>query len=151
MTLTKDIVRILFRRGTTAEIATEQADTGITKYAAEPRWNTDTKKLYVHDGTNNLPVGGIKAIRIITTTDTPTVSDEVIICNSTTAFTVNLPAATATGQKYLIKNINTGTVTVDGATTDTIDGELTQSLYQYDAIQIVDYAAGAWIIVQEKQ
>jgi len=90
--------------------------------------------------------GRKRAVNIQTTTYTATVADEVIVCNSTTAFTVTLPVATGSGQTYAIKNINTGAVTVSKAG-DTIDGETTQTLGQWDAIQLVDVAANVWIII----
>ena len=71
------------------------------------------------------------------------VSDETVICNKTTNFTVTLPTAVV-GQKFTIKNIGAGVVTVDGASTDTIDGSLTQSLIQWESIQLQCYVANAW-------
>lgn len=92
-------------------------------------------------------MGNRQAVATKTTTYTLTGTDEVIVCNSTTAFTVTLPVASGSGQHYTIKNINTGIITVEGDTSDTIDGELNQSLDRWDSIQLVDYAANAWIIV----
>jgi hypothetical protein len=72
--------------------------------------------------------------------------DHIVICNKTTAMTVNLPAATGSKKQYEIENKGLGVVTVDGNGVDTIDGESTQELSQYEAITIVDYAAGLWAI-----
>lgn len=89
--------------------------------------------------------------KVNTTTQTGTYAvlagDEAVICNSATAFTVTLPAAAGSGRKLYIKNINTGDITVDGDSSDTIDGETTQVLSQWDSVQIIDYAANAWVIV----
>lgn len=89
--------------------------------------------------------------KITTTTQTTTYAvlstDELVVGNSTTAFSINLPAATGSGRKLYFKNINTGTVTVDGDSSDTIDGVTTQTLGRWDAMQIVDYAANAWVVV----
>jgi hypothetical protein len=74
-------------------------------------------------------------------------TDRAIICNSATAFTVTLLGATGSGQRLTIKNINTGLVTVDGASSDTIDGSDNVKLAQWDAVQIVDYAANKWAVV----
>ena len=61
--------------------------------------------------------------------------------------TANLPAATGSGRILYIKNIGLGNVTVDGNGSDTIDGEFTQILYQYEAIPIQDIASGIWIVL----
>ncbi len=74
-------------------------------------------------------------------------TDDTIVCNRASAMTVTLPAATGSGKKYTIKNINTGVVTIDGNAAETIDGDATQDLNQWDCAQIIDYAAGTWAIV----
>jgi hypothetical protein len=92
--------------------------------------------------------GGLQvATATKTTTYTITANDYLIVCNSTTAFTVTLPAASGSGQKYVIANINTGVITLEGNSTDTINGDLNQSIDQWAAIQVVDYAANAWVII----
>lgn len=78
---------------------------------------------------------------------TAAANDEVIVCNKTTAMTITLPAATGSGQTYSIKNINTGAVTIDGNSADTIDGALTQIIYQWEGIRVHDYAANAWVVI----
>ncbi len=85
--------------------------------------------------------------KITTVTDTYIVQsvDETIVCNKSTAFTVTLPTAVI-GQIFYIKNIGLGIVTVDGASSDTIDGNLTQSLHQWDCMEIQCYAANSWAI-----
>lgn len=87
------------------------------------------------------------AVSIVTTTYTILSTDEVIVCNSTTPFTVTLPAATGSGQTYAVKNINTGIITLEGNSSDKIDGELNQTINQWEDIQLTDYAANAWIII----
>jgi len=74
-------------------------------------------------------------------------ADDQIVCNSTSAITVSLPIAKGTGRELSIKNINTGAVTVDGQGSETIDGETTQTVAQWENIKIVDYATGLWVIV----
>ncbi len=68
-------------------------------------------------------------LTVITVTDTYTVllSDHIIICNKATAMTVNLPAATGSGRQYSISNVGAGMVTIDGDSSDTIDGLTTQT------------------------
>lgn len=87
------------------------------------------------------------AVSIVTTTYTILSTDEVIVCNSTTPFTVTLPTATGSGQTYAVKNINTGIITLEGNSFDRIDGELNQTINQWEDIQLTDYAANAWIII----
>ena len=90
---------------------------------------------------------GRKAVVTKTADYTATTADNVIICNKATAMTITLPAATGKGQEFTIKNINAGTVTVDGNSSDTIDGSATKDLLQWASITIIDYAANAWAVV----
>jgi hypothetical protein len=82
-----------------------------------------------------------------TATYNATANDDIIVCNKTTAMSINLPAATGTGKRLTIKNINIGTVTVDADTTELIEGELTQDLLEGECIMIIDYANGKWLVV----
>ena len=84
---------------------------------------------------------------IKTTTYTAGEDDDLIVCNSAGDFTVTLMAATGSGRVLNIKNINSGEVTVEGDSSDTIDGELNQTITQYDNMQICDYAVGLWVII----
>lgn len=103
------------------------------------------KQLIVPGITNS----SFNKIKATTQTDTYNVAatDELVVCNKATALTVNLPAATGSGRYLEIKNINTGVVTLDGASSDTIDGEDTQYLYDWEGVQIVDYATNKWVVV----
>lgn len=93
----------------------------------------------------DLPNAG--AVRTVADTTTELTTDDVIVCNKGTAMTVNLLAATGTGRQRIVKNIGAGVVTVDANSSETIDGATTQALSQWDAMQIVDYASGKWVIV----
>jgi len=66
---------------------------------------------------------------------------ETLICNKATAFTVTLPTGNSTvlGRRYLIKNVGVGVVTVTGNGVQLIDGDVTQSLYQWDDIIVQCY------------
>lgn len=80
--------------------------------------------------------------RTITESDTATASDTVILCNATGGnITVTLPAiATNKGKVYFIKKIDSSgnTVTIDGAGSETIDGDTTQVIMaQYTVLMIV--------------
>lgn len=79
-------------------------------------------------------------------TGTYTASSRTIILASGT-FTVYLPAVSGkVGRKYTIKNKGTGTVTVDGNASETIDGSLTQSLLSMDSMQIVSDGTEWWVL-----
>ena len=124
-------------------------DTAIYRSAADTIYTPDTFSI----GGKLVTAGGVVG-KITTVIDTyaALTSDETIICNKSTAFTVTLfPAVTATiGQKITIKNINTGSVTVRADTTgtaDAIDGVATQVLGQWDSITLQVYAADAWCVI----
>ena len=82
---------------------------------------------------------GSSSLTVVTKTGnyTATTSDDVILCNGT--FTITLYTASGnTGKVLHIKNIGTGTTTVDGHSTETMDGELSFDIEnQYDAMMIV--------------
>lgn len=73
-------------------------------------------------------------------------TDYLVICNKVNVITVTLPVATGSHKLLKIKNIGAGDVTVDGNGGDHIDGVDTQTLNQWDAMELVDYAANNWII-----
>lgn len=67
-------------------------------------------------------------------------------CNSATAITITLPTAVGKdGSVMFFKNINSGNVTIDGFSTQTIDGQQTQILTQYSSFELVAYN-GNWFI-----
>jgi hypothetical protein len=81
-----------------------------------------------------------------TTTYTISTSDYLVDCTSGT-FTTTLPTASSVaGKTFVIKNSGTGTITVDGDSSETIDGQLTQTLNQYDSITVVSNGSN-WIII----
>jgi len=84
--------------------------------------------------------------RAITSATTILATDYTIDCTSGT-FTQPLPTAVGIqGTIYNIKNSGTGVVTIDANGSETIDGQLTQSVYQYDNLQVQSTGAG-WIIL----
>ena len=97
--------------------------------------------------TGTLTVSSITmAYRTISSTDTLTTADHTINCTENT-FTVNLPtAASITGRTYSIKNSGTGTITVDAYGTETIDGDTTKELIEYDNMVILSDGTN-WIII----
>ncbi len=73
-------------------------------------------------------------------------TDYQIECTAN-SFTVTLPTAVGvTGQIYSIKNSGTGTITVATTSSQTIDGQLTQTLTQYDNLMVMSNGAN-WIIL----
>jgi hypothetical protein len=74
-------------------------------------------------------------------------TDELIVCDKATAITITLPAATGSGKKYIVANINTGIATLDGNSTDLINGDQTQSIDQWASLTVVDYVANKWVII----
>lgn len=100
----------------------------------------------IFNGSINTQGGVFGKITTITNTYTVLATDETVVCNKATAFTVTLPTAVV-GQIFDIKNIGAGTVTVDGAGADTIDGITTQDILQWDNLKIKCNAANSWIIL----
>lgn len=97
---------------------------------------------------NVLETNGVCLNTVTKTADyTLTTADDVVVANKATAITLTLPAATGSGRRYIIKSIGLGACTIDGDSADTIDGAATAVLSQYDAAQLIDYAANAWAIV----
>lgn len=94
--------------------------------------------------------GGI-ALNLVSKTAnyTATTSDHTIICGAgNESFTITLPAVSGvSGIIYNIKNIGTGTITVDGASSETIDGATTAVISsQFGSITIQCDGTEWWII-----
>ena len=133
----------------------------IYDFAADDRWEIDGN-LYL-DGSltatssgNFIGVsnGGFQRSKavvkvsdyVIDSSDT----DEIVICNKATPISITLPVslgATTTRRKITVKSVGVGAVTIIPNGSDTIDGETTQTINQYDSIQLLDYSTGAWAII----
>lgn len=74
------------------------------------------------------------------------VTDDTIVCNKSTAFTVTLPIAVI-GQEFEINNIGAGAVTVEGISSDTIDSELNQIVYQHETMHVRCIANNTWSVI----
>lgn len=87
----------------------------------------------------------VKTITLSTILDS---TYHIILCNAAGPITVTLPAAASnTNRIYKIKNINTGTVTIDANLAETIDGVGTYLLTtQWSSITICCNGA-AWFII----
>ena len=140
--LNKGNFTIRFKRGLAAAI-----NTAVTKSLAvegEPHWTTDDNRLYVYDAGGDVMVEFKKRLFTATTKTADyaaTANDEVI--KFTSNATLTLPAATGSGQHYLVRASGC-TVVVDGNGTDTINEELTQTLFAGDSVQIIDDGSGLW-------
>ena len=106
---------------------------------------TGTDALELTGGYVKSTGGILGTITTVTTTYTVLYTDQTVIGNSTTAFTITLPTGVV-GQVFNISNINTGTVTVDGASSDTISGAADVTLGQWDSVILRCYAANSWVI-----
>lgn len=81
-----------------------------------------------------------------TATYTVRADDDVVVVTSGT-FTVDLPTAVGFGMRQLIiNNQGSGTVTVDPSGAETINGNSTMTLLQYDSMTLVSNNVN-WIIV----
>ncbi len=79
---------------------------------------------------------------------TATATDDVITCGAgNETFTIDLPAV-VDGKVFYIKNVGTGTITVDANTTGstTIDGANTKALAQFEFLQVIADASVYWAI-----
>lgn len=83
----------------------------------------------------NPPYFKTKNVTFVTTTYSVAATDCLISCNGT--FTVTLyAAADNAGSLIYIKNTGSGTITIDGNASETIDGELTQQLFENEAVAL---------------
>lgn len=98
---------------------------------------------------STLQVGGSLSVATVTKTSdyTASVNDYTILCNSSSPITITLPDPTGvTGRIYVIKNINTGTVTISKSSF-TIDGAATQTLTTIYASITVQSNGTTWYIL----
>ena len=91
--------------------------------------------------------GRIEKVSTITGNTTLDGTYHNVLCNSASALTVTLPAAsTNSGRVYVITNINSGTVTIDANASETINGALTQALLQWQCVKLLCNGSN-WFIV----
>lgn len=88
-----------------------------------------------------LTSGRKQAVAIKSGNYTLTVNDEIVVFTVTA--TGSLPAATGSGNTHRII-CRAGTTTIDGNSTDTVKGELTQTLTAGEDLIITDTAVGIW-------
>jgi len=144
-TITSDTVLVTAAFAGTAAAGTAYTLVGGTRFSVLGNGNVGIGTAVPN---TTLDVQGGVTHKVTTVTDTYGIlaTDYTVVCNKTTAFTVTLPTATV-GQIFKIKNINTGIVTVEGASSDTIDGELNQTVLQWDCLNVQCSAANTWLII----
>ena len=126
--------------------------------------DANTHQFYV-DGTNNeigvntstpastIDIQGSMGLKVNTITSATTLDQthNVVLCN-TGAYTVTLPpAASNTGRVYSIKNIDSDCddITIDGNSTETIDGSETYVLDSYNNVVRIISDGSNWFIINE--
>lgn len=92
-----------------------------------------------------LDAAAVLTFKTVTSTYVVLPTDVYIRCNGT--FTVTLPPATGSALVYVIKNVGTGIITIDGDGADTIDGAATYFIYQNCTCVVIDVAAGVWDVL----
>jgi len=98
----------------------------------------------IYDAENPQPILG--TVQAKTTTYTLSEDDFILECNGT--FTVSLfPAdGMANGKIYIIKNVGSGTVTIDADGADTIDGAGSITLAQWEVARLcVNNGTNGWL------
>lgn len=117
-----------------------------------------TESLYLDDANSDVPkkitysnfvstVSGNITLSYVSKTAnyTLTSTDTWVKCDGT--FTITLPTAIGiTGKQYIISNVGTGVITVDANGSQTIQGDLTQDIYQYESLTIASDGAN-WIVI----
>jgi hypothetical protein len=111
-------------------------------------WSAGTRDVYLAQIS-----GKPSPVHTITGNTTLSYVHDLVLCNSASALTVTLPAAASyAGKEFTITNINTGVVTVDANSTETIRDPLfgsaeTLLLYcTYDSIKLVSDGTVWWVI-----
>lgn len=150
-----------FAQGTGALIAvygiTSGAPGAITYYtgssgASAKHYFYDKNALnqFTIDETGTAINKGYRTTGIVTktTTYTATVDDYIILLNhATVGIVLTLPAATASGRTYIIKNINAALCTVQASGAELIDGANTYNVASTVCLKIVDTTSGVWRII----
>jgi hypothetical protein len=84
------------------------------------------------------PFGIVYTPTLIDQDYTPTTDDTLIISNGAALIDVTLPPLGDFGRTFIIKNISTFNVDVQGTGAETIDGAATYTLTQWDAVTVMD-------------
>ena len=73
------------------------------------------------------------------------VQDDYVVVNSATACTITLPNASTAMKPVTVKSVGVGVITVQGVSSQVIDGNANIQLTQTNAVQLVP-SGGAWYI-----
>jgi hypothetical protein len=127
-----------------------------TPVNGQPCWETDAKKLKIGDGAtawNSLAYYGTGGgfgytVTAVAASYTETATNGYKVVKVTASGqTVTLPTAVGNTAQFTFKLMVAGTLTIDGAGAETIDGGLTAGLFsQYEAITIISDNAN-WQVV----
>lgn len=114
-------------------------------------YDTVNNRLMAYNGTGwvatTSPVSWAPTVAVATASYVVAITDVSVVMNSATATTITLPAATGSGRQVMLKSVGAGAAVVTPAGADTIDGETTQTLTQWSAFAVLDYAPGKWAIL----
>jgi hypothetical protein len=132
------------------------AGSGITLALVDDAANEEAELTITSTGGGgSAPTTQVMSYRLFTagvgaaSTTALTTDYTIAVDPTTTAATVNLPAAsTVTGQLFVVKHVNasTNTVTLDANGAETIDGNLTLILTAYNSAT-VQSTGSAWVIL----
>jgi hypothetical protein len=74
-------------------------------------------------------------------------TDKIVVYDSAVPVVSTLPDASLVNRKsFVLKNINSGAVTVNTTSSQTIDGKLSQSIGSFDSITVQSIGT-SWIII----
>lgn len=144
---------VQFKRATAAR----WAEANPVLLAGEPGWDLDNGAFKIGDGSNPWNNLGFiapfryLAVQDISGTSFPhTITDplfaDLYIINKSTPVTINLCAASNSGRPLRFKSIGAGSVTIAAHAGNTIDGEASQVINQWECLHIVDYSVGWYIL-----
>ena len=132
------------------------AGSGITLALVDDSANEEAELTITSTGGGgSAPTTQVMSYRLFTagvgaaSTTALTTDYTIAVDPTTTAATVNLPAAsTVTGQLFVVKHLNASanTVTLDASGSETIDGNLTLVLTAYNSAT-VQSTGSAWVIL----
>lgn len=94
----------------------------------------------------NSPGPSVERIKVVRDDYLVLSTDEIIVGNKSTDFSITLLPAEV-GRYLLIKNIGIGRITITAFGIDTIDNETTQTLSQWDTLEIQCYSTNEWAII----
>ena len=109
---------------------------------------TDTKVDNVDDlpasEYNNLVEHVYRNVQTKSANYTANIGDVVLASNT---ITISLPSGHSAGDRVIVKNIGTGTITIDGDGAETIDGSATYDLnYQYESVTCISNGTNWYLI-----